>query len=122
MGWNNYGCSEGPNIGWVCCSGDQNGFFKRNMETSFGDILDGLSNTIMIGEFTKGDNTTAIYSAAASDFANGIALPSGFPNQFPTQAQVDAYGALTAAAVRLTALRLVSVGQLLASTTPRSTR
>ncbi len=98
MGWNNYGCSEGSNLGWSVGNGDQNGFFKRDRETSFGDIIDGLSNTIMIGEFTKGDNTSSFYSVLSSDFANGVAFPSGFPAQFPTQAQVDAYGALTAAA------------------------
>lgn len=104
MGWNNYGCSEGSNSGWygsstpvAWSSGDQNGFFKANRETAFGEIVDGLSNTIMIGEFTKGDNSTSFFSTLGSDFANGVPFPSGWTHQFPTQAAVEAYGASCAA-------------------------
>ncbi len=71
MGWNNYGCSEGSNVGWDIGAGDQNGFFKRQNDTKFGDIIDGLSNTIMMGEFTKGDNTSSIFTVVGGDFPNG---------------------------------------------------
>lgn len=100
MGWNNYGCSEGSNIGWdsppgnapALNAGDQNGFFRRQIETRFGDIIDGLSNTIMMGEFNKGDNNTSVFSVTAGDYPLGVAFPSGFPAKFPTQNQVIAYG------------------------------
>ncbi len=55
IGWNNYGVSEGSNSAYgnwntvpALTAADQNGFFKRDHETSFAAISDGLSNTIMI--------------------------------------------------------------------------
>jgi prepilin-type N-terminal cleavage/methylation domain-containing protein len=92
MGWNNYGCSEGSNVGWDVAPGDQNGFFKRQMETRFGDIIDGLSNTIMMAEFNKGDNNSGSFSVVAGDFPNGVGFPGGMPMQFPTQAALTTYG------------------------------
>ena len=100
LGWNNYGCSEGSNSGYnggsntpvAWSAGDQNGFFKRDRETSFGEIIDGLSNTIMMGEFNKGDNTTSFFSVVSGDFPNGIAYPGTWRHQFPTQAALEAYG------------------------------
>lgn len=93
MGWNNYGCSEGSNVGYGVGAADQNGFFKRQTEARFSDIIDGLSNTIMLAEFNKGDNNTAIFTVVGGDFPNGIAFPSGAPNQFWTQVHLDTYGA-----------------------------
>ncbi|MCY2983265.1 MAG: DUF1559 domain-containing protein [Planctomycetota bacterium] len=92
MGWNNYGVSEGSNLGWSVANGDQNGFFKRNRETSFAEIIDGLSNTIMAAEFNKGDNTSSIFSVVAGDFPNGVAFPSTMTAQFPPEAALIAYG------------------------------
>jgi prepilin-type N-terminal cleavage/methylation domain-containing protein len=97
LGQNNYGWSEGSNVGWDVSGTFQNGFFKRDRETRFGEVSDGLSNTIMAAEFVKGDNNTAILTNMG-DFANGIAFPSGFTLAFPPQSAVDAYGALTRAA------------------------
>jgi prepilin-type N-terminal cleavage/methylation domain-containing protein len=97
IGWNNYGWSEGPNKGWNIAEALQNGFFHRAKETKFGDVIDGLSNTIMAAEFVKGDNTAALYSRFG-DFANNVPFPGGFPDQFPTNAQLEAYGLLTDAA------------------------
>lgn len=94
LGQNNYGWSEGTNVGWNTAAGNQNGFYKRNIDTKFGDITDGLSNTIMMAEFVKGDATTAILTNMG-DFARNIPVPFAIR---PTQAQLDAYGALTAAA------------------------
>lgn len=92
MGWNNYGVSEGSNVGWGVANGDQNGFFKRNRETSFAEIIDGLSNTIMAAEFNKGDNTSSIFSVVSGDFPNGIAFPSTLTPQFPPEAALLTYG------------------------------
>lgn len=105
VGWNNYGCSEGSNSGYnggsntpvAWAAGDQNGFFKRDRETAFGEIVDGLSNTIMIAEFTKGDNSSSVFSTLASDFANGVPYPSTWRHQFPTAAALEAYGQACAA-------------------------
>jgi len=98
MGWNNYGVSVGSNSGWNVATGDQNGFFKRNRETAFSDIIDGLSNTIMMAEFNKGDATSAVFSIVSGDWPNGVAFPSGWTNQFPTQAMLETYGASCLAA------------------------
>jgi prepilin-type N-terminal cleavage/methylation domain-containing protein len=98
MGWNNYGVSGGSNNGYGSAFGDQNGFFKHNRETPFSDIIDGLSNTIMMAEFNKGDNTSAIFSVVNGDFANGVPYPAGWRNQFPTQEMLETYGAACVAA------------------------
>ncbi len=95
IGQNNYGWSEGPNVGWNIAQGQQNGFWKRQVYTKFGDITDGLSNTIMIGEFVKGDNDGTIYTNMGDIAAGGIPFPSGFTTTYPTQAMLDAYGALS---------------------------
>jgi prepilin-type N-terminal cleavage/methylation domain-containing protein len=91
IGWNNYGLSEGPNKGWNVALALQNGFFHRATETKFGDVIDGLSNTIMGAEFVKGDNTGTLFSRFG-DFANGVPFPSGFPDQYPNQTQLTQYG------------------------------
>ena len=107
LGWNNYGVSEGSNSAYgnwntvpTFTAADQNGFFKRDRETSFGEITDGLSNTIMIAEFNKGDANAAVFSLVNGDFPGGVRFPSPWTNQFPTQSMLEAYGraCLTAAA------------------------
>lgn len=100
LGWNNYGCSEGSNSGYnggsnvpvVWTAGDQNGFFKRDRETAFGEIPDGLSNTIMLAEFNKGDNTTSFFSIVSGDFPNGVPYPGIWRHQFQTLPMLQAYG------------------------------
>lgn len=98
MGWNNYGVSEGSNSGYSVGTGDQNGFFKRDKETAFGHIIDGLSNTIMMAEFNKGDNTSSIFTVVGGDFANGVPFPGGWTHQFPTQEMLINYGVACEAA------------------------
>lgn len=98
MGWNNYGVSEGSNSGWNPGAANQNGFFKRDYDASFGDIIDGLSNTIMMAEFNKGDNNSAIFTVVGGDFPNNVPFPSGWTHQFPTQAMLETYGAACQAA------------------------
>ncbi len=90
---NNYGFSSGSCLGWNN-EPTLNGFFRRFRYTGFNDIIDGLSNTIMLGEFVKGDGTGTTFTRAG-DFAT-IALPSGFPRTFWTEAQLTQYGQLTA--------------------------
>jgi prepilin-type N-terminal cleavage/methylation domain-containing protein len=109
-GQNNYGWSEGSNIGWNIDNtgvypaaqgggtGGQNGFFKRQLDTKFSDILDGLSQTIMMAEFVKGDNDVTRYTNMGDIAAGGIAFPSTFTFSYPNVAAVEAYGQLTQAA------------------------
>ena len=94
-GHNNYGWSSGSCGGWN--NGPQNeqpnGFFSRNVDATFGSVKDGLSNTIMIAEFLKGDASGARFTRAG-DFAT-VARGSA-PYSFWTQAQLTTYGLATA--------------------------
>jgi len=101
IGWNNYGVSEGSNSAYgnwntvpALTAADQNGFFKRDRETAFGAISDGLSNTIMVGEFNKGDNSSTNFTVQGGDFPNNVRFPSPWRNAYPTQAMLEAYGQL----------------------------
>ncbi len=92
-GNNNYGFSSGSCLGWNGGNGERNGMFERFNYRGFEMVKDGLSNTIMIAEFVKGDATGSMFTRAG-DFAT-IANP-GFPFRLWTQAQLDQYGAATA--------------------------
>jgi hypothetical protein len=58
-GTSNYGVCAGSNVGWGLDVSHQNGVFRTTVETTMAAITDGTSNTIMVGEFLHGDNTTA---------------------------------------------------------------
>ena len=95
-GNNNYGVSEGSCRGYYSpTSASQlalsNGMFVRGLDRPFADVIDGLSNSIMIGEFIKGDNTSQLFTIHG-DFVRNQPFPSGFPQQFPTDAQLTQYG------------------------------
>jgi len=99
LGWNNYGVNFGSNTGWRTDIANANGMFVLNFTRNFKDVIDGLSNTIMIGEFVKGDNNTTIF-----DLTNGDVVRSqpfnAMPTVFrivsgvatPTQAELEVYG------------------------------
>ena len=93
-GNNNYGFSSGSCLGWNGSAGDRNGMFERFNYKAFNATFDGLSNTIMIAEFVRGDATGSTFSRAG-DFAT-IALPGGFPFFNWSEAQLTQYGQLTA--------------------------
>ena len=101
-GWNNYGVSFGSNTGYRGDLANTNGMFRLTATRNFKDVLDGLSNTIMLAEFNKGDGTGNKFDIQ-SDFVN--AQPFNFPTVFvqgppgqeivgavPTQIQLNAYG------------------------------
>jgi prepilin-type N-terminal cleavage/methylation domain-containing protein len=90
-GWNNYGVSEGSNKGYNVSVQDYNGMFARARYRGFNDVIDGLSNTIMLAEFVKGDDDNSRFTVMG-DIVKPIDH-SAYPNQFWTQAQLDAYGA-----------------------------
>lgn len=96
LGVTNYGISFGSNRGYNVGIQDGNGFFRRQRDNKFSEIIDGLSNTIMLGEFNKGDNTGAQFDFRR-DFPNGQAFPAGFPVRVSLQtplpqAILDQYG------------------------------
>lgn len=90
-GQNNYGVSEGPSVGYGVAAADRLGMFDKDLYRKFGDISDGLSNTIMLGEFLKGDNSNTTYTFPR-DVIRAQPFVGILPNRFPTQAQLEQYG------------------------------
>ncbi|MCY2988295.1 MAG: DUF1559 domain-containing protein [Planctomycetota bacterium] len=85
-GNNNYPVCAGPS--YAVWSGLAPGVFSRDVETTYADILDGTSTTIMVGENILGDNDNATYSIA--DVVRAQAWAGTTLN--PTDAQLAAYG------------------------------
>jgi hypothetical protein len=95
LGTCNYGVSVGSNLGYSGSGFSEirnNGMFRRRVETPFAEVIDGLANTIMLGEFVVADNTGSIYTPGG-DMVRGIAFPN-LPAEFenPTDATLVAYG------------------------------
>jgi hypothetical protein len=89
-GWNNYGVSEGSNKGYNVSVQDYNGMFARARFRGFNNVTDGLSNTILAAEFVKGDDNNSRFTIMG-DIVKPI-NHDAYPNQFWTQANLDAYG------------------------------
>ena len=92
---NNYAYSAGTNLGWYVSPGNKNGFWKRDLDVAFGDVTDGLSNTIMIGEFVKGDADGSTFTNFG-DIARGLAFPTTAQKNW-TQADLTAFAVTTLA-------------------------
>lgn len=96
IGQSNYGVCLGSNIGYgLGNTGEANGMFARAVYKKMADASDGLSNTIMLGEWNKGDNDGTSFDTSA-DWANNIPIATLRPNttrKYPTQAELDAVGA-----------------------------
>jgi prepilin-type N-terminal cleavage/methylation domain-containing protein len=101
VGNNNYGISFGSNIGWGLGTGaESNGMFTRAGYKRFADCTDGLSQTIMFGEFNKGDNLTSVVDTTSDFVANQVVAtlrPSNV-RYYPTAAELDAVGSAAFAA------------------------
>lgn len=85
--------SAGSNLGWNVGQAEQNGFFRRDLGTRFAEIIDGMSNTIMLGETLMGDN------ASGFDIKTDVVRGQAWSGQFRsttsgliTQAELDEYG------------------------------
>jgi prepilin-type N-terminal cleavage/methylation domain-containing protein len=91
LGVNNYGVSEGSCKGYTTNTAISNGMFVRAFDRPFADVTDGLSNTIMIAEFLKGDNTNTLFTIHG-DFVRNQPFPSTFADQYTSEADVTAYG------------------------------
>ncbi len=64
------------------------GMFLRRRESKLGDVLDGTSNTVMIGEILKGDDANGTLSPKR-DYTNSLSLPT---DEFPTAAEIETAG------------------------------
>ncbi|MBI1314258.1 DUF1559 domain-containing protein [bacterium] len=90
-GFNNYGASTGPNLGWEASMNRDVGMFHRRISHNFRDVVDGLANTFAFGEITVDDNDNGTFNIQKSDFVRNISL-SGVNPVNPTQQQMVTYG------------------------------
>lgn len=110
----NYGVCLGSNLGYSGTGFNlqtNNGIFRRQVETAFAEVEDGLSNTIMLGEWVVGDVDQTKYRQGG-DMVRGIAFPN-LPAEFenPTRATLEAYGASCLAASTSAASVTSNAGQ-----------
>ena len=95
----NYGVSFGTSISWANWT-LQNGMFRGNSdgnariraEIRFSDVTDGLSATLLASEHLAGDNNNALLMNGKTSEPR---IGAGFAGavQFPTQADIDIFGA-----------------------------
>ncbi len=93
---NNYAFSAGTCLGWYVPAGDLIGPMNRIRYNGFRDIPDGTSNTILVGEFIKGDATASVFTNRG-DIARGLSFPGGSVNRAWTQAQLNTFETTTKA-------------------------
>ena len=91
-GFNNYGASTGPNLGWEANLNRTVGFFHRRSSRRMRDITDGTSNTIAFAEMTTGDGDNGTFVLERGDFVRAQSVANLNPVK-PTRAQLETYGA-----------------------------
>ncbi|MEW4455744.1 DUF1559 domain-containing protein [Bremerella sp. JC817] len=98
QGNTNYAMSAGSNLGWDVSVDQQNGAFRRDQATNFASMTDGTSNTIMLGEILKGNNSSSSYKYDQV-VVRGQSWGGSFLSTSQgaiTQATVDGYGSTCA--------------------------
>lgn len=104
-GGNNYFVSGGPSLlmlgvtgggvggtpGTPIAVGDQIGICNLFRNVRINDIKDGTSNTVAASEAIIGDGNSSTFTLG--DVIRGVNIPTGFPNTFATQAQLNSYSA-----------------------------
>ena len=90
-GFNNYGASTGPNLGWEASLNRAVGMFHRRSSTRFRDVTDGMSNSIAFGEITTGDNDNGIFVLERGDFVRAQSV-GGLTPVKPTRDELITYG------------------------------
>lgn len=99
---NNYAFSCGPSLFWYNPSGTtyptslpnlsyQIGMFNIRRTIGFAEVTDGLSNVIAAGEIIKGDGESTLAGYSHGDTIRDAARPSGFPDVFPTETQIQGW-------------------------------
>ena len=94
---NNYAVSAGSSADFWNNSAAGNGIFRRYQGAKFGDVIDGLSNTALTSEIFAGDANQAGQTDADIRETSGNFWESWTNRQFPTQAELDAFGQTCAA-------------------------
>ncbi len=110
-GGNNYCVSGGPSLLMLGVTGgsvggtpgtpiavvDQIGVCNLFRNILISDIRDGTSNTIAASELIIGDGNSSNFTIG--DVIRGANIPSGFPNTFATQAQLNSYHTVCVGAI-----------------------
>lgn len=89
----NYAYCSGTNVvhangAFGIAANDQNGMFNNAVVVKIADVRDGTANTIAMSELVVAGNVSG---TDYSRIKQQVAVPGGFPDSFPTQAQVETW-------------------------------
>lgn len=92
-GWaqSNYVWSLGPSLAWDDGPANGIGMIRWDNQVTIADVVDGLSNTVLLGEQLIGDGDDN--KKSTSDVVMSVGQPSGMPYTFPDEARVEQWGA-----------------------------